>query len=39
VLIPRSGPAEPTLEAVTASLTKLAADAARRVGRPTEAKP
>lgn len=39
VLIPRSGPTEPTLEAITASLVKLAGDAARRVGRPTEAKP
>lgn len=33
ILIPRSGQAEPTLEAITASLLKLAADAARRVGR------
>jgi ribonuclease P protein component len=33
ILIPRSGQAEPTLEAVTASLVKLAKDAARRVGR------
>ncbi len=33
ILIPRSGQTEPTLEAVIASLLKLAADAARRVGR------
>jgi ribonuclease P protein component len=33
ILIPRSGQTEPTLEAVTASLLRLAADAARRVGR------
>lgn len=33
ILIPRSGQTEPTLEAITASLLKLAADAARRVGR------
>lgn len=33
ILIPRSGQTEPTLEAITASLVKLAADAARRVGR------
>jgi len=39
VLIPRSGPTEPTLETITTSLAKLTADAARRVGRPTEAKP
>lgn len=33
ILIPRSGQAEPTLDAITASLVKLAADAVRRVGR------
>lgn len=33
ILIPRSGQTEPTLEAITASLIKLSADAARRVGR------
>jgi ribonuclease P protein component len=32
ILIPRTG-IEPTLEGITASLVKLAADAARRVGR------
>jgi hypothetical protein len=33
ILIPRSGQTEPTLDGVTASLLKLAGDAARRVGR------
>lgn len=36
ILIPRSGQAEPTLDAVVASLTKLAGDAARRVPRVPE---
>jgi ribonuclease P protein component len=36
ILIPRSGQAEPTLDGLTASLVRLAADAARRAsgGRP-----
>jgi ribonuclease P protein component len=38
ILIPRSGQVEPTLEGVVASLTKLAADAARRVPRVPEGK-
>ncbi len=39
VLVARAGQAEPTLDALTASLKKLAADAARRVGKLPEAKP
>jgi ribonuclease P protein component len=38
ILIPRSGQTEPTLDAIVASLVKLAADAARRVGK-AEGKP
>jgi ribonuclease P protein component len=38
ILIPRSGSAEPTLDAITASLRRLAGDAARRVGPRPEAK-
>jgi len=34
ILIPRSGQTEPALEPLIASLTKLTADAARRVGKP-----